>query len=107
MLTTVAGATLDGQWPLDLSSVNQVMNAVTSEYLKYFYQTLTAANWQVVYLLNYTDYIEYPITQIISLPTYDIFQVPVADQDGVPTEDVYIANELVPRPTLILPSRRR
>jgi hypothetical protein len=51
-LTTVAGAILNGQWPLTNPDVNQIINTVTTTYTDYFYQTLTAAQWQVVYLLN-------------------------------------------------------
>ena len=57
MLTTVAGAILNGQWPLDNTALSKVTQALTTTYEDYFYQTLTAANWQVVYLLNYTGFL--------------------------------------------------
>jgi hypothetical protein len=91
MLTTVAGAILDGQWPLDNTALPKVTEALTTTYEHYFYQTLTAANWQVVYLLNYTGFLTCPITEIISnVPTYDIFTVQV----GSDSEDVYVMNLL-------------
>jgi hypothetical protein len=93
-LTAVAGEILDGQWPLTNLSVTQVTQVATTAFTEFFYQTLTAAGWQIVYLLNYADYIKYPITQILHVNPYDIYQVPVTMRDGVPTEDVYVMNQL-------------
>jgi hypothetical protein len=44
--------------------------------------------------LNYTDYIEYPIDQIVDVPNYDIYTVPLPNHDGVPVANIYIMNQL-------------
>ncbi len=89
----VAEAILNAQWPWLNSTSTQFINTVTHEFAVQFYQTLTAAGWQVVYF-QYTDYVNYPVTQILKVNPYDIYQVPLGYQDGMPTEEVYFMNQL-------------
>lgn len=97
-LTAVEHAMTSGLWPYVMSAdptkdtATQAIQAATNAYEIYFYQSLTATRWQVVYS-PYADYITYPVQQILQdVPSYDIYQVPNGYQDNVPMENVYWAN---------------
>ena len=92
-LQAVSSAILNGQWPWYNQSSNDFINAVTHAYDVQFYQTLTAAGWQVIYT-RYGDYIKYPFTDIVHMPPYDLYQVPLGYELGMPIEEVYFMNQL-------------
>ena len=90
---TLSDAVTSGLWPWVNTSSNDFINAVTHSYGVQFYQVLTAAGWQVIYT-RYGDYINYPFTQLVHLPSYDIYQVPLGYELGMPIEEVYYMNQL-------------
>jgi hypothetical protein len=92
-LQAVSSAILNGQWPWSNQSSNDFINTVTHAYDVQFYQTLTAAGWQVIYT-RYGDYIKYPFTDIVHMPPYDIYQVPLGYELGMPIEEVYFMNQI-------------
>jgi hypothetical protein len=99
-LTAVEHAMTGGLWPYVVSNdpsqdtATQAIAAASDAYAIYFFQSLTATRWQVIYS-PYADYLTYPVTQILQdVPSYDIYQVPNGYQDNMPVENVYWAKGL-------------
>jgi hypothetical protein len=92
-VTAVAQAILNGQWPYVNQTSSQIAGSAIHAFGVYFYQVLTAAGWQVVYT-KYGNDIEYPINQILQVPSYDLYQVPLGYGDGFPVEEAYFSNQL-------------